>query len=155
MPNQNPHGSSRIKDTRPESWRLSVLVTEDNMAMRQLMADVLAHEGYRVTQAGNCAEMQNAILRSFRGQKDGNPFDLIVSDVIMPGKNGLDALSELRMAGVLSRVLFVTSFPDVVTYERVEKLEARLLAKPFSLGEFRAVANAILRAADLDRDCSS
>lgn len=130
---------------RNDLWRPSVLVTEDNAALRQLMADVLQHEGYRVTQAGNSIEMQAAILQSDHWRQAHDPFDLIVSDIFMPGKSGLEALSELRRAGLRSRFLFVTSFPDAITYERVEKLEVQLLAKPFSLREFRELATTMLR----------
>jgi DNA-binding response OmpR family regulator len=122
-----------------------VLVTEDNAALRRLMADVLAFDGYCVTEATNASEMQSAILGPDARRQPDHPFDLIVSDIFMPGKNGLDALSELRRAGLACPFLFVTSFPDFVAYENIEKLDVQLLAKPFSLEEFRETTSALLR----------
>ena len=73
------------------------------------------------------------------------PFDLVVTDIRMPGKSGLDALSELRRAGSHSRFVVITAFPEDATERRIGELDATLLAKPFSLGEFRAFMKTILQ----------
>jgi DNA-binding response OmpR family regulator len=132
--------------SQPPNHTRRVLVTEDNVALRQLMADVLTHEGYRVTEAGDAFEMRHAILQSETLPPCGEAFDLVVSDIFMPGKTGLDELFELRQTGLECPFLLVTSFPDVVAYEHVEKLDVQLLAKPFSLKEFRDVTFAMLAA---------
>lgn len=144
MPNHIVNERSRTA-ARNESVQPRVLVTEDNIALRQLMADVLAYEGYCVTEAANAFEMQSAILQPGPGCQSSAPFDLIVSDIFMPGKSGLEALSELRQRGLRSKLLVVTSFPDAVTYHRIEELDLQLLAKPFSLQEFRTAANTMLQ----------
>lgn len=136
---------SRKRWEEPRLSRLHVLVTEDNLPLRQLMADVLRYEGHIVAEAADAVEMQAAIMASGSPAHVIDPFDLVVSDVFMPGKNGLDAVSELRQSGLRSRVLFVTSFPDMVTYGRIEELDVRMLAKPFSLKEFRTVTRQMLQ----------
>jgi CheY-like chemotaxis protein len=142
MPNQT--ATSQLEAAcRPS--KLRVLVTDDNFAMRRLMAETLEYEGYRVTEAANAFEMQSIILLSSLKEGSRSPFDLIVSDVFMPGKNGLEALSELRQTGLQSRFLVITSFPDANTYNQIEALDLRLLVKPFSLKEFRTAAAAMLQ----------
>jgi len=123
-----------------------VLVTEDNAAMRHLMADVLQNEGYFVAEAADAFEMQSAILDFSLERPHQEPFDLIVSDIFMPGKSGLAALTEMRRSGLSSRFLVVTTFPDADTYHRIEELDVRLLVKPFSLREFRNVTTELLHS---------
>jgi len=121
-----------------------VLVAEDNGALRALIADVLLGEGYDVVEAQNAREMQDAIASEIESDV-GAAFDLVVTDIRMPGKSGLEALSELRRAGSRSRVVVITAFPEDATERRISELDATLLAKPFSLGEFRALMKAILK----------
>ena len=120
-----------------------VLVAEDNPALRGLIADVVTSEGYEVVEAANAFELEQAIgISASSGPTEA--FDLVVTDIRMPGKSGLDALSELRRAGSYSRFVVVTSFPEDATERRIRELDAKLLAKPFSLGELRALMKAIL-----------
>ena len=64
-------------------------------------------------------------------------FDLIVTDVRMPGVSGLDVIDELRRAGSVTPVIAVTAFPHDATRNRAQRLEMRLLAKPFDLDVLR------------------
>jgi CheY-like chemotaxis protein len=122
-----------------------VLVAEDNPALRSLIADVLAGEGYEVVEAADAIEMQQAIATSASGPTEA--FDLVVTDIRMPGKSGLDALSELRRAGSKSRFVVITAFPEDATERRIRELDAKLLAKPFSLGDFRALMKTAIQPA--------
>lgn len=121
-----------------------VLVAEDNPALRSLIADVLLGEGYDVVEAANARQMQEAIAAEVSAAPS-DAFDLVVTDIRMPGKSGLDALSELRRAGSHSRFVVITAFPEDATERRIGELDATLLAKPFSLGEFRALMKTILQ----------
>ena len=123
-----------------------VLVAEDNPALRSLIADVVTSEGYEVVEAANAFELEQAISVS-ASSGPTEAFDLVVTDIRMPGRSGLDALSELRRAGSDSRFVVVTSFPEDATERRIRELDAKLLAKPFSLGELRAIMKAILNPA--------
>ena len=127
--------------------QIRVLVAEDSPSLRALLTDVLAGEGYRVTEAGTAFEMQAAIAHSAEPQGKGGGFDLIVTDIRMPGKSGLDALAELRAGGSTSRFVVISAFPEDATERRIQELDARLLAKPFSLADFRSITRAALAAA--------
>ena len=123
-----------------------VLVAEDNSALRSLMADVLCDEGYEVVEAADAFELEQAIgISTSSGPTEA--FDLVVTDIRMPGKSGLDALSELRRAGSDSRFVVITAFPEDATERRIRELDAKLLAKPFSLREFRSLMQTILKPA--------
>jgi len=126
--------------------RPRVLLVEDNTALRMLMADVLDLDGYQVTQAANADEMRSAIAWAETSRSKRDAFDLVVTDIRMPGQSGLEALSQLRHSGSQSRFLVVTAFPEDATTLRTSELGAPLLAKPFSLAEFRQVVATLVAA---------
>ena len=122
-----------------------VLIVEDNPRLRKLMTDVLELEGCKVTEAFDTTSMR--LHMHVRGQEEypDEPFDLIITDIQMPGENGLVSLQWLRHRGCPIPALVVTAFPELATQEQVNKLDATLLPKPFSLHEFHTVAFAALR----------
>jgi CheY-like chemotaxis protein len=117
-----------------------VLIVEDNAPLRGLMADVLTCMGCKVTEAFDASSMHWQMHT--RGQEvyPDEPFDLIITDVQMPGETGLVLLEKLRRKGCPIPAVVVTAFPELATREQVHKLDATLLPKPFSLNDFRAIA---------------
>jgi DNA-binding response OmpR family regulator len=134
---------------RPKSYRskprVRVLIVEDNARLRKLMTDVLALEGYAVTEADDVVGMRQHMQIKGQEEYPDEPFDLIVTDVQMPGENGLFALQWLRHRGCPIPALVVTAFPELATRDLVSRLDATLLPKPFSLNEFRTIAVAAIR----------
>ncbi|UCH92505.1 MAG: response regulator [Candidatus Aminicenantes bacterium] len=65
-----------------------VLIVDDDFQMREMLGVILEHKGYEVTKASN----GNKAI-TLQGEK---PFDIIITDIIMPGKEGLETISELR-----------------------------------------------------------
>ena len=126
-----------------------VLLAEDNPALRSLIVDVLTLEGYHVTEVGDAAALEQAIATRKAGPDALCPYELIVTDIRMPGKNGLEALAGLRNQGSRSRFVVITAFPEDATERRIRELDAKLLAKPFSLGEFRELMKSLLVTATL------
>jgi PAS domain S-box-containing protein len=105
----------------------TVLVVEDEEAVRYLACRVLRGSGYRVVEAGDPA----AALRIAREQ--GQPADLLVTDVVMPGMSG-PALAERLVAGWPDlKVLYISGYAE----EAIQRHGAfpaggALLQKPFS-----------------------
>ncbi len=132
-------GPSRL----PKNSR--VLVVEDDSRLRKLMSDVLTLSGWEVTEAGDAAAMRRHMSARAQEVYPDEPFDLIITDVQMPGENGLAALEWFRRRGCPTPALVVTSFPELATKQRVQHLHAALLSKPFSLAEFREAASAVRR----------
>lgn len=125
--------------------RARVLIVEDNARLRELMANVLALEGWTVTQAFDASSMRWQMHISGQEQYPDEPFDLIVTDVQMPGESGLAVLQWLRHRGCPIPAVVVTAFPELATQEQVDRLGAMLLPKPFSLLDFRGLADAAIR----------
>ena len=71
----------------PMTRTARILVTDDDERLRQATADMLQEEGYVVAMARD----GNELLRTYRKE----PFDLVVCDVFMPGKDGLEIIGEL------------------------------------------------------------
>ena len=108
--------------------RHTILVVEDDAAMRDLLQDTLSDEGYRVdTAAGG----HQGIARV---QKGG--VDLVVTDVRMPDLDGLDMLREIRGAAVENppHVIVITAFGSIDTAIKAVRLGAHdYITKPFNL----------------------
>jgi DNA-binding response OmpR family regulator len=115
-----------------------VLVVEDEPALARGLGDHFRDEGYEVRLVAR-GDQAVAAVREFRPQ-------LVVLDVLLPGRSGLDVLRDLRGAGDRVPVLMLTAKGEVV--DRVVGLELGAddyLAKPFALRELLARVHALLR----------
>lgn len=119
-----------------------VLVAEDDPALRDLMAKLLAFEGYFVTEAEDALAMLDAVQVSGNGCEDR--FDLIVTDVRMPGLTGLDALAILRQSGCNTPAIVVSALPGEMVHPEAQELNALFLPKPFALENLRRIANRVV-----------
>ena len=120
----------------PQSSR--VLVVEDEPLVARALREGLAGEGYGVTVAHSGED--GFYLASTE------PFDLIVLDRMLPGRDGLEVLSSLRRNGLLTPVLLLTARDGVE--DRVAGLDAGAddyVAKPFAFVELLARLRALLR----------
>ncbi len=98
--------------------------------MRKLIKGVLEKFGYRVVEAVDGADA----VRKFN-DNSGN-IDLLVLDVVMPKKNGKEALAELRAARPKVKALFMSGYASDIIYKKGLVDDGfRLLSKPVSPGE--------------------
>jgi DNA-binding response OmpR family regulator len=119
---------------------LRLLLVEDEPALARGLLDNFRDEGYEVRHAARGDEALPA-LREFHP-------DLVVLDILLPGRSGLDVLRELRAGGSRVPVLMLTARGDVV--DRVVGLELGAddyLPKPFAVRELLARVRALLRRA--------
>jgi DNA-binding response OmpR family regulator len=107
--------------------------------MRGLVADTLRKQGYFVLEVADGVNLQSAVSGS-----TGEGFDLLVSDIRLPGGSGLAALHSLRMAGRTLPVILMTAFGDEETRTRVVSLGGILFDKPFSLLDLTAAVRQLL-----------
>lgn len=84
-----------------------VLIADDSETILLLMRTRLEMEGYEVLTASDGEE----VLEVMRGVPEGGP-DILLLDAMMPRKSGIDALRELRAAGVTTPVLIVSAHQD-------------------------------------------
>ncbi|HPA79421.1 MAG TPA: sigma-54 dependent transcriptional regulator [Thermoanaerobaculales bacterium] len=111
-----------------------ILVAEDDAEMLELLARVLREEGYRVLTAG---DGHQALARIEEGD-----FDLVLSDVRMPGPDGMEVLRRAMASRLHQPVILMTAFGSISS--AVEAMRAgafHYLTKPFSLDELLEIVN--------------
>jgi DNA-binding NtrC family response regulator len=130
------------EDNLVEQWpHASVLVVDDEPGMRHFLARTLARRIGSVHTAGS-AEEAEALLERHR-------FDLLIVDVALPGRSGIDLLRQLRERGNRCEAVLITAFADLDT--AIEALRAG--ANDFLLKPLRGmqVISAVQRG--LERSC--
>ncbi|HVF60304.1 MAG TPA: response regulator transcription factor [Thermoanaerobaculia bacterium] len=117
-----------------------ILLVEDEPSLVVTLTDRLEAEGYRVETSGDGEE---ALARAAAGA-----FDLVILDVMLPGRNGFDVCRDLRQRGLQVPVLMLTARAQVVDRVVGLKLGADdYLTKPFEMLELLARVEALLRRA--------
>lgn len=117
-----------------------LLLVEDEPGLQLALSDRLIAEGYRVETA---SDGDTAVYRA-----TGEPFDLIVLDVMLPGRDGFDVARTVRQQGVQTPILMLTARGQVVDRVVGLKLGADdYLTKPFEMIELLARLEALLRRA--------
>ena len=127
--------------------RPRILLIEDDAEMRSLVASELRADGFEVVPTANSDEFL-ATIETLTGEYHlgQNAVALIVSDVRMPGLDGLDLLTALRCAAWKTPVVLMTAFASRETYEEAARLGAVVLDKPFELERLRAIARRLTRS---------
>lgn len=105
-----------------------LLVVDDEVDLRDIVASELEFMGARVFQAENISTAQKIL--------SGNKIDLIVSDIRMPGGTGIDLLESVKSKDVISPpVILITGFADISVEDAFDKGAEALVNKPFKLDD--------------------
>ena len=104
----------------------TILLVEDDPAVRHLATRVLERAGYSVRAAQDAYEALSLTDATCSG------IDLVVSDVVMPGMGGRDLGQELRRRRANLRLLFISGYLDIDASRLALDRRTRLLHKPFS-----------------------
>jgi signal transduction histidine kinase/ActR/RegA family two-component response regulator len=105
----------------------TVLLVEDEEALRQLLKTVLEGAGYRVLEAGNARQALD-----LSGAHQG-PIDILVSDVVMPGMGGRELVERITPLRPEARVLLISGYTQTAGFEHtIAKAGAAFLQKPFT-----------------------
>ena len=116
----------------------SILLVEDEKALRTALSDRLRNEGYVVETAADGHE-------GFEKASD-QPFDLIILDLMLPRRSGLDVCRDLRAAGLATPILILTVRNETVDKVVGLKLGADdYVTKPFEAVELLARIEVLLR----------
>ena len=128
-----------------------ILVAEDDIAMRRLVAHALRSTGYRVVEAADGAEVLERIESTiWRDRRD--LIGAIVADMNMPALTGLDVLAALRCAEVDTPFILITAFGDATIRREARSLgAAAVLDKPFDLGRLERALRMAMARTDEDR----
>jgi two-component system, OmpR family, response regulator len=114
-----------------------ILIVDDDGQIRQLAAKFLRANGMRVSQARDGVEM-NEMLRSAT-------IDLIVLDIMLPGRNGLDLCRDIRTASAIPVIMLTAKGDETDKIVGLEVGADDYIAKPFNPRELLARIKAVLR----------
>lgn len=115
---------------------MDILVVDDNAFILEMIRHILDADLYNIHA---CTNVEDAL-----SEIDAREFDLVITDIIMPHKSGVDFIREMKRRGVGSPVLAITggvenAVEDYVNYADLYADET--LAKPFKHREFIAVVD--------------
>jgi len=116
---------------------LHILIVDDDPRIRTMLRRYLSEEGFKVTEAGDGAAMRSTL--------EGEPVDLVLLDLMMPGEDGLSLARHVRQRSDIP-IIMLTGKGDLI--DRVAGLEAGAddyIAKPFHLREVLARIRTVLR----------
>jgi len=113
-----------------------ILLIDDEPGVRLVLTEALATDGYYVYLADgvNVDECLNE-----------RHYDLIITDLKMSGKDGLEIMALVREKSPETKLIMITGYPSEESLQLCRKLGSRYLVKPFSIKELRQVTKDVLR----------
>ena len=122
----------------------TILLVDDDEQYRSMLSEVLYRADYEVYEARD----GNEALKIYREW----PTDLVITDLIMPGKEGLETIQELRRSNPEVRIIAISGGgrvgPENYLQYAAEFGAQRILAKPFSHRELLDAINQVLSPVD-------
>lgn len=128
-------------ECRMVETNIRVLVVDDDEDMRATLMDFISQLGVRVSTAGTIAEAERAL------REEKPPFDLVFTDLRLPGGSGLDILKAAHARSSETLISIVTGYASLETAIEAIRLGAYdYITKPFTLDEIGVqVRNMIAR----------
>ena len=119
-----------------------ILVVEDDAELNRSVCSFLNHNGYEATGCLSAVEAYDAIY--------ANMFDLIISDIMMPGVDGFEFVSNIRALNQEIPILFTTARDDLAAKQRGYRVGVDdYMVKPIDLDELFLRIGALLRRAKI------
>ncbi len=133
-PSISPQGRSESADT--PTGTETILLVEDDHAVRSSMAHLLTESGYQVLQARE-GDQAMRIARAH-----GGAIELLISDIVMPGMCGNEVAVHVQKLHTETKVLFISGYP--VQARAAAAAGAKLLYKPFSRAQLAEKVREVL-----------
>jgi CheY-like chemotaxis protein len=118
----------------------SILIIDDHEPVRLMISEALRRAGHTVSEASN----GRAGLALYHARRH----DLIITDIVMPGMDGLELIARLRRSAPRPRIIAISggsSFSDPLYLPTAQKLGVqRTLAKPLTADELLRAVSAVL-----------
>jgi DNA-binding response OmpR family regulator len=124
-----------------------VLVVDDEPSVRESVGYALEQEGFEVTLAEDGEDAEAKL--------DDDSFDLLIIDIMMPGKSGLDVCREVRAQSPVPIILLTAKDAEVDKVVGLEVGADDYVTKPFSVRELLGRVRAQLRRRELDRSAGA
>ncbi len=120
-----------------ESRPARILVVDDEESIRDLLRLVLTGEGYSVVTANDGEEAIEYL--------EARRFDIVITDLVMPGVNGVEVLRAAKRIDPNYPVIVITGYPSVETVTELVRLGAGdYLTKPFNIDVVRVTVAKLL-----------
>ena len=105
-----------------------ILLAEDDESLRRFLAGALVKAGHVVTDFGDGGEAYECLK--------GAPFDLLLTDIVMPGMDGIELAKRAAEMNEALKIMFITGFAAVALHPSSgAPRQAKVLSKPFHLRE--------------------
>ncbi len=128
----------------------TILLVEDEDFVRQVTGEVLTFAGYQVICARHAAEA----VRLFRQRE--KEVQLLLTDVVLPGRNGHDLARDLRTLRPGLKTMFISGYPDTETSKRrLQGSGVIYLPKPFSVESLMQAVHRILTEEDTGKSAKA
>ena len=110
----------------------SILIAEDSAEIREVLTTYVSDKGYKVTEADNGSRAAEIL--------DQQPFDLIISDINMPGLDGMTLLDRVKESYPDTPFVLITGFPSMENaIQAVRRGAADYITKPFKFNQIDLV----------------
>ena len=114
-----------------------ILVVDDEDIIRVLLTEILTEDGYEIVTAPDGKDAIDIL--------EHEQFDLIISDMVMPGKNGIEVLQAAFRIDPHYQVIMITGYPSVETAVRLVNLGAAdYITKPFNVDLIKVTVAKVL-----------
>jgi len=124
-----------------------ILIADDEPSVRDAVGYALDQEGFDVTPAVDGTEAEEKLAGDF-------DYDLLILDIMMPGKSGLDICREVRSRSAVPIIILTAKDAEVDKVVGLEVGADDYVTKPFSVREILGRVRAQLRRRELDRSPS-
>jgi two-component system cell cycle sensor histidine kinase/response regulator CckA len=147
----DPGGSTAAGTRREQLVRGEgqLLIVEDEPGVRAIARQILQRCGYRVTVA---SDGPDALVQC---RRDAVQFDLVITDVVMPGMSGSELVSRLRADRPGLRVLYTSGYTEDAVIHHGVAAGAHFLAKPFTPSELARKVRQVLEDPPADLSAAS
>jgi two-component system chemotaxis response regulator CheY len=141
--------SPRARRAEPASLSSTILLVDDDSDMRSLTRTFLEHEGYRVFSSGEAERAAQIFSTAPR-------IDLLITDIYMPGRSGMELAHDLKTIRPELPILMVSGgFVDDDLKERLQEEGWRFMVKPFRLTELLSLVHVMLAGCEAERSKAS
>jgi two-component system cell cycle sensor histidine kinase/response regulator CckA len=112
----------------PRAEQVRILLVEDERFVREVATEILVSAGHRVLKARTGSEAMKIFL------ENQEPVDLLVTDVVLPGKDGYFLSDELTIICPKMKTIFMSGYPEKALPNGGKGKNRFYLPKPFSVG---------------------
>lgn len=119
---------------------IRILLAEDDNTMRVYLARALERSGYAVTDVDRGT--------SALAWLETEPFDLLLTDIVMPEMDGIELAQKAALIAPDMRVMFITGFAAVALKAGKAAPDAKVLSKPFHLRDLVAEVDRLFQSED-------